>query len=311
MLMNIKLQLNGLSLYITDSLGNQCSDFDRFLKLREEDKQCYLNDMKSNSRSMYRDMQVIAGLERIRDKLDQTQNTLFTASLNNIIIEPISHANTRSERKCSVNLLSCEFDCQLCQSNIDAILFCLSGDCLTCDAKRKAVREFNSKKIKRDHMKYLYINDGAIEEEIPIDNDILLKYRYYYVILSSDIEDGSETHIKAELTRNFNRLTAPSALVTASIYTITRNENDAIELYGLLKQKTGTGSICISNKSTIFRNNVKKEGTKKSNERPKHIINHTKYVSKEFKTEKSTIVDLWNQINNRGSPIGDSLEFFI
>lgn len=228
--------------------------------------------------------------------------------------------------------IECQFDCELCYSQDNPIVYCNHG-CYVCDILKENIKTVISNNSKRQYKKILYLKDAAKINTSINDNrlvtyydDILLGDRYYLITLLSNKSDGNECFIRSELIRNFNRLFAPSIMVKFYKYSIISDEKNNLKLIGLIRQQ-GTGVKCISEKSNFFKNNFKIKKSNLSIDRPKFIKKYTKFSSFNYRpsqsdnnfgysgftyqTNKQEIIHVWEQINITNNSVGDNLDYFL
>ncbi|CAH6419296.1 Hypothetical protein HVR_LOCUS497 [uncultured virus] len=141
--------------------------------------------------------------------------------------------------------------------------------------------------------------------------DIILNDHYYWIILKSSIDDGSEKYIISELIRNFKKMYPPCTSPKAHVYSIKHESNNSPSLYGLIRYNGLPSPYKMSASSAIFSHVIKQETTNIKQYREKKIKRLTIYISKKFQTNRQKILNKWNKITSSGEVVGNTLENFL
>lgn len=224
-------------------------------------------------------------------------------------INPISQIETLKN-----DSVYCRFypDCITCINNMtiirpgenykDPSTYCLNK-CIYCSSRRK---DFN--KISKIETKPRLTRNQLIQDEYINGDDI-----YFFVMLTSNIEDGPREYLELSMIKSFNQMFPPSRPARANVY-ITNLQSENPYLYGLIRYDrvnfpTGTR---ISPKSSHIKNYFISHYTgERITDRVYDVENLTKYKGKRYLTDRSIIITKYNYLIANGNPTGNPLEDFL
>lgn len=270
-------------------------------------------------------------------KVDRIVENIDTATDNEIsILTNISS---------TPNGTICQFNCDRCNKNPDPLEFCLSDDgCSKCKGKRQAIKHFETSEAKREYIIKLNADKGlknfkpnqtsamiqvnppseirntilpsSPDSKVPImlntiSSNIVLHDHYYWVVLTSSPEDGSESYIVSQLIRNFRKMMPPCTNPKASIFSIKYISDKSPKLYGLIRYNGLPVPYKMSPSTSIFSNIMRQETTHVQNTRPKKINRLTVYIRKHYETKIEDITNKWQKINAIDNAAGNELSVFL
>lgn len=140
--------------------------------------------------------------------------------------------------------------------------------------------------------------------------DCMYNDQYYWIVLKSEIEDGSSKYIESQLIRNFQKMYPPCTNHKAFCFSIKRDTGSPI-LYGLIRYNGLPFPYKMSSTSAIFSHIIRQEITQQKRNADKKVKRLTIYTRKKYQTNKQEIINKWGKINTSGQLVGSLLENFI
>ena len=199
--------------------------------------------------------------------------------------------------------MTCRYKCEECGRQEEAITYCVVEErCHRCNTIRKEEK----RKVERETRREI-----AEERREENERGKIIGDQYYFVTLTVGEEDGSEKHVIEELKRNWRKMTPPSTMAKGKAYVIERTEGGRPHLHGLIRYNGIPVPFKMCPSSAIFKNEIRKEGTKEKNERRKVIEKLTKHRNKRYETEIEEIREKWEYMTKEEEAIGAKWEEFI
>lgn len=200
--------------------------------------------------------------------------------------------------------MTCRYKCEECGRQEEPMTYCgVEERCHRCNTIRKEEK----RKIERETRREI----AQERREENIGNGKIIGDQYYFVTLTVAEEDGSEKHVIEELMRNWRKMTPPSTMAKAKAYVIERTEAGRPHLHGLIRYNGIPAPFKMCPSSAIFKNEIRKEGTREKNERRKVIEKLTKHRNKRYETEIGDIREKWEYMTEEEEAIGAKWEEFI
>lgn len=212
--------------------------------------------------------------------------------INNVpeVIEiPVNNAkqlNLQAVHSTTNNKFYCRYfpNCNFCKNNTlqsdDPTHYCVKN-CTFCSSLRKV-----------DNIKKKEITKPIVKEIGYINNDDI----YFYVTLTSSLEDGPLEYLIESMIKNFKQMFPPSRSASAYIFSINTNGVTPI-LYGLIRydRLNFPSGTRISPKSNHIKNNFKSVYTGKIiKNREYNVENLTTYKNKQYLTKTDIIREKYN-----------------
>jgi hypothetical protein len=206
-------------------------------------------------------------------------------------------------------IIVCSYnDCPSCiQISDHTFSYCINK-CVMCAAKRK-ISKYSS------HSNHL-IKDSSIKSNPPqlisselINNsnivDINREFintndKYYFILLTSHRDDGSNSYIVDELSKNFRSMFPNSFPAIAYCYSIGLTSENIPYLNGLIRYDS-KGKYRISPKSSHIKNTICSMTTGTKTLRYYDVQNLTKYANRQYQTRIKDVRDKIIYIRNQGS----------
>ncbi len=142
------------------------------------------------------------------------------------------------------------------------------------------------------------------------DLEINTNDKYFNVILTSKLEDGSTNYVTHILIKNFKQMFPLSYNAKAWIYSISTNEDTSLKLEGLIRYDSNNKHR-ITPKSSHIKNYIKSEYSQQKNHRPYNVESLTNYSNKRYITVLSKVIATYNYISRDNSSVGDPISLFI
>lgn len=133
--------------------------------------------------------------------------------------------------------------------------------------------------------------------------------KYFYVVLTAPLEDGTPDYLTDTLIKNFRQMFPPSYSATANVFSITIKDG-LVELTGLIRYDH-RNKYNISPKSKHIKNDIKSSSTGIKQSRYYRVDNLTKYIGRKFETDRQVIVDKYSFISKHGPLQGDTIDRFL
>jgi hypothetical protein len=134
--------------------------------------------------------------------------------------------------------------------------------------------------------------------------------KYFYVLLTSSLDDGPAQYLVNALIANFYKMMPKSYPTKLYCYVTTLTQRGIPHLYGLIRYNSD-GKYSISKKKNIFRNEIVSVVNGTRNERSFIIDQLTESYNKKRMTSKNKIINLYHDFSQYGEIQGDSLERFL
>lgn len=280
----------------------------------ETNKEEYINTMKNSTARTCNIKNKLDKYFNIKKNIDnelrQLNSQLLIIIRSQTIVSSSFENGENDESDSMTSSNTCKFSCDYCHIQNNPIDFCLSGNCLECDAKMASERQYKREKVKKEYLAHLRLGDdknavgiNTDSENFDSNNDsfsseIIPDDQYYKVMITADKDDGSIEYISKELLRNYNKMMPSCAMMKANTYAVTVNGLGVPVLNGLIRYNGLPKPFSMCPSSAIFSNIIKNEKSNKKNKRPKTIQKLTINIGKNKGTKTEDIKSAWKFIDD-------------
>jgi hypothetical protein len=150
------------------------------------------------------------------------------------------------------------------------------------------------------------------EQECLIDEgNIKTKDKYFVVALYSNVTDGSTKYMMEQLTKNFKKLYPKGFDAVATIFGFTKDENNSVELHGLIRYDFKS-KYRICEKASHIKNKIRNAEDRSVYDRPFTFKSITNATSKpKYRTTRRNLVEReYYRILSLSNAQGDPIEKF-